>query len=107
MNYVIKFDSVPTAKQVEQDLKEPKPMALAKMSLMEYSSWALKDYLHGIFRKPNVPTIYIPPQFLAIHNSHLDSCINTIGDTILMQVEPWFSHEVGKDFRKWENGGES
>ena len=23
-----------------------------------------------------------------------------------MQVEPWFSHEVGKDFRKRENGGE-
>ena len=23
-----------------------------------------------------------------------------------MQVKPWFSHEVGKDFRKWENGGE-
>ena len=23
-----------------------------------------------------------------------------------MQVEPWFSHEVGKDFLKWENGGE-
>ena len=22
-----------------------------------------------------------------------------------MQFEPWFSHEVGKDFRKWENGG--
>ena len=22
-----------------------------------------------------------------------------------MQVEPWFSHEVGKDFRKRENGG--
>ena len=23
-----------------------------------------------------------------------------------MQVKPWFSHEVGKGFRKWENGGE-
>ena len=23
-----------------------------------------------------------------------------------MQVKPWFSHEVGKDFRKRENGGE-
>ena len=22
-----------------------------------------------------------------------------------MQVEPWFSHEVGKDFLKRENGG--
>ena len=22
-----------------------------------------------------------------------------------MWVEPWFSHEVGKDFGKWENGG--
>ena len=31
--------------------------------------------------------------------------LKTIGDTILMQVEPWFSHEVGKDFRKRENGG--
>ena len=35
----------------------------------------------------------------------LNSCINTVGDTILMVVKPWFSHEVGKDFRKWENGG--
>ena len=32
--------------------------------------------------------------------------LKTIGDTISMQVEPWFSHEVGKDFLKWENGGE-
>ena len=31
--------------------------------------------------------------------------LRTIGDTILMQVKPWFSHEVGKDFRKRENGG--
>ena len=22
-----------------------------------------------------------------------------------MVVKPWFSHEAGKDFRKWENGG--
>ena len=39
-------------------------------------------------------------------SAHLGTCINTIGDTILMVVEPWFSHEVGKDFRKRENGGE-
>ena len=31
--------------------------------------------------------------------------LNTIGDTISMQVEPWFSLEVGKDFLKRENGG--
>ena len=31
--------------------------------------------------------------------------LRTIGDTILMVVKPWFSHEVGKDFRKRENGG--
>ena len=49
---------------------------------------------------------YIQRQFLAIHSSHLDSCVNTVGDTISMWVEPWFSHEVGKDFLKWENGGE-
>ena len=48
----------------------------------------------------------IQPQFLASRNSHLDSCVNTVGDTILMQVEPWFSAEVGKDFRKRENGGD-
>ena len=48
---------------------------------------------------------YIQRQFLAIHSTHLDSCVNTVGDTISMQVEPWFSHEVGKDFRKRENGG--
>ena len=23
-----------------------------------------------------------------------------------MQVKPWFSNEVGKDFLKWENGGD-
>ena len=48
---------------------------------------------------------YIQPQFLASRNSLPDSCVNTVGDTISMQVEPWFSHEVGKDFLKWENGG--
>ena len=37
----------------------------------------------------------------------LDSCVNTIGDTILMQVKPWFSHEVGKDFRRRETVMES
>ena len=52
-----------------------------------------------------MPTICTQPQFHAIHNSHWDSCINTVGDTILMVVKPWFSHEVGKDFLKWENGG--
>ena len=56
-------------------------------------------------RKPNSFISYIQRQFHAIHNSHLDSCVNTVGDTILMQVEPWFSHEVGKEFLKWENGG--
>ena len=49
---------------------------------------------------------YIQHQFLAIHNSLPDSCVNTVGDTILMQVKPWFSHEAGKDFLKWENDGE-
>ena len=63
------------------------------------------------FRKPNSPTICTPPQFLAIHNSHLDlvcplgTCINTVGDTILLQVKPGFSAEAGKDFLKRENGG--
>ena len=32
--------------------------------------------------------------------------MNTVDDTILMVVEPWFSSEVGKDFLKRENGGE-
>ena len=31
--------------------------------------------------------------------------MNTVDDTILMVVEPWFSSEVGKDFLKRENGG--
>ena len=63
------------------------------------------------FRKPNSPTIFTPPQFFAIHNIHLDlvcplgTCINTVGDTILMQVKPRFSAEAGKDFLKRENGG--
>ena len=35
------------------------------------------------------------------------SCVNTVGDTILVVGKPWFSHEVGKDFRKRENGGDS
>ena len=39
----------------------------------------------------------------------MGSCVNTVGDTISMpnwlDGKPWFSHEVGKDFRKWENGG--
>ena len=58
-----------------------------------------------------MPTIYTPPQFHAIRNSHSDlvcplgTCVNTVGDTISMVVEPWFSHEVGTDFLKWENGG--
>ena len=37
------------------------------------------------------------------------ACVNTVGDTISMlnwlDGKPWFSHEVGKDFGKWENGG--
>ena len=51
-------------------------------------------------------------QFPAIHRTHLDllcqkgACVNTVGDTISMQVEPWFSAEAGKDFLKRENGGE-
>ena len=49
---------------------------------------------------------YIQRQFHAIHSNHLDSCVNTVGDTILMQVEPWFSAEVGKEFGKRENGGD-
>ena len=32
-------------------------------------------------------TICTPPQFLIIHNSHLDSSVKTIGDTIAIQVE--------------------
>ena len=32
-------------------------------------------------------------------------CVNTVGDTISMWVEPWFSHELGTDFLKRENGG--
>ena len=28
--------------------------------------------------------------------------MNTVDDTILMVVEPWFSSEVGKDFLKRE-----
>jgi hypothetical protein len=55
--------------------------------------------------KPSSLTICTQRQFHAIHNSHSDSCVNTVGDTISMQVEPWFSAEVGKDFRKWERGG--
>ena len=51
------------------------------------------------------PTICIQRQLPAIHNSHLGSCVNTVGDTVSMHVEPWFSQEVGKDFRKRENGG--
>ena len=39
----------------------------------------------------------------------MGSCVNTVDDTILipkwLNSEPWFSHEVGKDFRKRENGG--
>ena len=31
--------------------------------------------------------------------------VNTVGDTILMWVKPWFSSKAGKDFRKRENGG--
>ena len=41
----------------------------------------------------------------------MDSPANTVGDTHFdvssIWVKPWFSHEVGKDFLKWENGGES
>ena len=36
---------------------------------------------------------------------HPIECIKTVGDTILMQVKPWFSSEVGKVFLKRENGG--
>ena len=56
-------------------------------------------------RKPNTFILTVQRQFHEIHSTHLDSCVNTVGDTISMVVEPWFSHEVGKDFRKWENGG--
>ena len=48
---------------------------------------------------------HMPLCLEANHNTHLDSCVHTVGDTILMQVEPWFSHEVGKDFINWENSG--
>ena len=36
----------------------------------------------------------------------MNRLLSTIGDIILMEGKPWFSHEVGKDFRKRENGGE-
>ena len=39
------------------------------------------------FWQPNSPTICTPPQFLLIHNSHWDSCINTVGDSIYMTVQ--------------------
>ena len=32
--------------------------------------------------KPNSLTISTPPQFLAIHNSHLGSCVKTIGESL-------------------------
>ena len=32
-------------------------------------------------RKPNPLTICTPPQFLAIHSSRSDSCVNTVGDS--------------------------
>ena len=51
---------------------------------------------------------YIQRHFHAIHSTHLDSCLfvyNTVGDTISMWFKPGFSHEVGTDFLKRENGG--
>ena len=39
----------------------------------------------------------------------MTALVNTVGDTISMlnwlDGKPWFSHEVERDFRKWENGG--
>ena len=55
----------------------------------------------------SIPTTRSSRLFPLTRNTHQDSSPNTVGDTISMQVEPWFSHEVGKDFLKWENGGES
>ena len=47
------------------------------------------------FRKPNLFRSYIQRLFHAIHSTHLDSCVNTVGDTILMpnwlDGKPWFS----------------
>ena len=57
-------------------------------------------------RKPNSFISYIQHQFLTIHSTHLDFCVNTVDDTILMVVTPWFSSEARKDFRNWENDGE-
>jgi len=69
--------------------------------------WKFDPY----FRKPNSFISYIQRQFHATRNIHLDFCVNTVGDTILMpnwlDGKPWFSHEVGNDFIKWENGGDS
>ena len=48
---------------------------------------------------------YIQRQLLAIHSTHLDSCVNTVGDTILMVVKSWFLFEMGTDVLKWLNGG--
>ena len=48
---------------------------------------------------------YIHPSLLPIIIDPKNQDLKTIGDTILIQVKLWFSHEVGKDFRKWENGG--
>ena len=56
--------------------------------------------------------MYRISRFLLIHSIHLDllypqgACVNTVGDTIWMVGEPWFSYEVGKDIRKREKGGE-
>ena len=41
------------------------------------------------------------PQFLVIRNTRWYN----VDKTNLMCVKPLFLHEVGKDFRKWENGG--
>ena len=47
-----------------------------------------------------------PSIVIANHHRPKIWAVKTIGDTILMQVKPWFSAEVGKDFLKREDGGE-
>ncbi|MEC7984250.1 MAG: leucine-rich repeat domain-containing protein, partial [Myxococcota bacterium] len=49
MEYIIRFSEVPTTQQVEEALKKSKPMALSKISFMEYSSWGLHDLVHGLY----------------------------------------------------------
>ena len=62
-------------------------------------------------RKPNSLQFALHPSSsqstiaIWIWYAPLGTCINTVGDTILMWVKPWFSAEAGKGFRKRENGG--